>query len=241
MLQFNKTGKSMPSISAKDQWISDFLNAVSFDSPVELAELLKGKHADINSMQNGTTALHTAVISKRKDNLRFLLKQKAKPKGYLYNHISPLGYAVMANSVAMSEMLIKAGADMFETDKKSAAPATKAVMKPSLKLVKMMLRNGLDPNTPIYDGYGVKGSTLLHVASIHGDLSVSQLLVEHGANVFSLGTSRTLPSETADIFKHFELSTYLRSIEKKEKDRLALESSTLPGKPVEKTKLGRTL
>jgi ankyrin repeat protein len=241
ILQHNKTGKSMPKLRAKEQWITEFLNAVHSDGPHEIAELLTSTHADINAEQYDTKAIHIAVICKKKDTLRFLLKQKPEINGVFCHGRSPLNYAVLANSVGICEMLIKAGANMYEKDFKHRSAVEEVFSKRSMKLARLFLKYLPDPNIHLINGSAEIGSTLLHRAAKTGDIAIVNLLIEHNANVLAVDAVGRTPADLAKYFDHLDLALHLKAVEHTERDKIAMESSTLPGKQMDKTKPRRSI
>lgn len=82
-------------------------------------------------------------------------------------------------------------------------PLASAVRKGDAAAVRLLLKQGADPNTDW------SGSTVLTWASQYGDLAVVKVLVEHHANIDTKGSNGDTPLTVAVSYGHADVVSYL--------------------------------
>ncbi|RDD43953.1 Transient receptor potential cation channel subfamily A member 1 [Trichoplax sp. H2] len=91
---------------------------------------------------------------------------------------TPLHFAVISDSVEVTKMLIKYGADIEKRDGSYMTPLEYAASKGFEQVGKLLLRNGADVNR--INSYE---ETPLHLAASHGSSAVVKLLFESGSDI----------------------------------------------------------
>ena len=90
-----------------------------------------------------------------------------------------LHWAVRANDLEMTEMLLGAGAKPSAANQSGATPMLLAAMNGSAAILERLIRAGADPNAPVSD----TGDTALMIAARTGKVDAVKVLLDHGANV----------------------------------------------------------
>ncbi|KAL0931268.1 uncharacterized protein CTRU02_214003 [Colletotrichum truncatum] len=152
------------------------------ESIFELLDALQIKMDD-----NYRTPLHLAVGKGREDIVSILLQNGASPafareKGL----ISPIQMAAKRGHAGILQTFLNFTADASWT------PLEVATFKGCAATVKVLLRNGSDPNL-----YGNSRQPPLHTAIDHDFLDIAGLLLENGADVNDLSSSHQTPLEIA--------------------------------------------
>ena len=96
---------------------------------------------------------------------------------------------------------MKQGADFGIKDISNKSPLLLAFDHNNYEYVKLLLKYGANPNQQMNDGFG---STLLHSACLNGKLSLTKILLEHGADVNALDNLKQTPINLAIIEGNFD-------------------------------------
>src|SRR6266542_2479218 len=94
------------------------------------------------------------------------------------------GWAAMRSSIAVAELLLKAGANPNLTNELGLGPLSLAITNGSVAIADLLLNNGADPNVAREDG-----ETPLMMAARLGQTDVVNLLLDRGADPHSVTTS----------------------------------------------------
>ncbi|MFA5249985.1 MAG: ankyrin repeat domain-containing protein [Parachlamydiales bacterium] len=119
-----------------------------------IEELLKIDGVNVNSISNGSTALHLAVQAGKQETVRFLLERGADvnipnsdPRSYLFR-TTPLYLAVLQGNQTIVELLLKNGADVNIPNSHGDTPLHCAAQKGFLEIVQLLLDHGAKINFP---------------------------------------------------------------------------------------------
>lgn len=145
-------------VSSKDSLGNTPLHlAAHYDQP-EIVALLLANGADVNAQAE--TGWSTKADG-----------------GEMYYGKTPLTAALLSyHHKRVVELLVTRGADV-NLDSGGSAPLTIAIALNLPDDVKLLLANGANPDSPIYDG-----GTAVHMAVRRGRLEILKLLLDYGAN-----------------------------------------------------------
>ena len=138
-----------------------------------MVKTLVAAGVDIESKDNwGRTALHRAIISKRRDSFDMLLQNNAQMAAVDAKHVSPLHLAAEAGRVDMLETLLAKGAPRWDFDADGNQPIHSAVLGGNISAIEALFteRADLDKRTR-------SGETLLHLACLKKDMKVATYLL----------------------------------------------------------------
>ena len=154
----------------------------------EIAKLLLDAKAEINvQCYNGLTALHKASISGSYETLQLLLQHKADPNIRADDGSTPLYIATVKNFIGMVKVLLEAKANPNFTRVEKYDQAVPKFMLQyryidknilHLKNTEQLLKT---INYPTFHADSA-GYTPLHVACMHGDPELVQLLLSYQAD-----------------------------------------------------------
>lgn len=108
-----------------------------------------------------------------------LIGKKADVNAPQVDGTTALHWAVRANDLEMTEMLLGAGAKPSAANQSGATPMLLAAMNGSAAILERLIRAGADPNAPVSD----TGDTALMIAARTGKADAVKVLLDHGANV----------------------------------------------------------
>jgi len=77
----------------------------------------------------------------------------------------------------IAKILIVSGANIVHVDNFNCTPLIRACQCSNFEIVKCLLENGADPNSPNNDG------TPLQIACMTGDIDILESLLEHNADI----------------------------------------------------------
>ncbi|MCJ1467747.1 hypothetical protein MMC07_006372 [Pseudocyphellaria aurata] len=152
------------------------------DHGESMAQLLLDYGAEINSKDiYGSTEMHLATISGAEKMMKLLLNHGAELNSKDINGSTELHLAARSGDEKVVKLLLNHGAKIEEKDNDGYTALHWAVRAGQVTMVRLFLENGA--TTVGKNGCGL---TLLHQAVIFDDeseaLSMSQLLLKHGAN-----------------------------------------------------------
>lgn len=108
-----------------------------------------------------------------------LIAKKADVNALQVDGTTALHWAVRANDLEMTELLLRAGAKPSAANQSGATPMLLAAMNGSAAILERLIRAGADPNAPVSD----TGDTALMIAARTGKADAVKVLLGHGANV----------------------------------------------------------
>ena len=131
---------------------------------------------------------HWNILS-GKAEIKKLLKDKSKdlnissiPSDSICRKYTPLTYAIAINDFEIVQELICSGADVNREDDAGWLPLVIAVSKGNLEILKLLLRNGANPNMINMKPCTPVEYPLAKAIEIN-DVEAVEILIEHGANV----------------------------------------------------------
>ena len=111
--------------------------------------------------------------------VRALIEKKAGVNVPQIDGTTALHWAVRANDLEMTEMLLRAGASATAANNSAATPMLLAAINGNAAILQRLIQAGADPNAPV----SPTGDTALMVAARTGQLDAVRVLLDHGANV----------------------------------------------------------
>lgn len=159
-------------LRAKENHLSPILVAAYHQHP-ELASYLADKTVTL-------TIFEAAATGKINQIIRMLARDPELVITYAEDGFQALGLACYFGHYDVAEYLAKAGAPLNSTARNGlkAAPIHSATAARHVKIVKMLLDMGADPNVREQAGY-----TALHAAAQNGDVEMIHILLLGGADL----------------------------------------------------------
>lgn len=145
----------------------------------EITQLLE-QGIDVNSRLNdGTTALHWAVLRDQQESVSLLMEAGADPLVLNRNGISPLFLAAQNGNKKIVSWLLNAGADPDTLSENGETILMTAAHTGKSEVVNLLLASGalVDYRDPEFQ------QTALMIAVREGHVDVIDMLIRHGANV----------------------------------------------------------
>jgi ankyrin repeat protein len=118
-----------------------------------------------------------AVKSGNKAAVRALLKKPGTVNTPLADGTTALHWAVQADDLETTDLLIRAGADAKAVSRYGVTPLGLAAQNGNAAIVERLLKAGADPQTS-----SPEGETVLMTTARAGSTAVVKLLLSHGAN-----------------------------------------------------------
>jgi uncharacterized protein len=118
-----------------------------------------------------------AAMRGDKSALRALLDKKADVNAAQVDGTTALHWAVRADDLELTDMLISAGAAVSVANQSGATPMLLAAMNGNAAMIERLLRAGADPNAPLSD----TKNTALMMAARTGKVDAVKVLLDHGA------------------------------------------------------------
>lgn len=153
----------------------------------EIAALLAGKTVAL-------TIFEAVAINKMSTIVRLLARNPELVNAYAEDGFQPLGLACHFGYFEAADYLVKAGAPVNSVSHNEwkAAPIQSAAAAGHEVLVRLLLKNGADPNVREQGGY-----TPLHAAAQNGDEEMIRTLLYGGADMGIKGNDGKLPIDLA--------------------------------------------
>ena len=180
----------------------------SFNVLEKLPSILSENHIEIAAeiLKRHPLPIHQAIEQLQRPEayliIRHLFKYGISPDLKDRNGKTALHRAILkeVNSQTFVELL-EHGVNMEIEDIDNKSPLLLAIEQSKYEFVKTLLRYGANPNHQRNDGFG---STLLHEACLNGKLSLTKILLEHGADVNALDNHKQTPINLAIIEGNFD-------------------------------------
>jgi len=138
--------------------------------------------------------------------LRRLIQQQAPVDEPQIDGSTALHWAVQADDVAMTRLLLEAGADTGVRNRVGAPPILPAAVNGNAEILGMLLEAGADPNMTV----SVTGDTPLMLAARTGNIDAVEVLLDHGADVNGRETwGQTTPLMWAVAENHADVAKLL--------------------------------
>lgn len=171
------------------------------DNDVERIRLLVQNGADVNTLIDGETALHAAVINNSSDVAEFLLDNGADPNIQGLFNLTPLHF--VGNNQNIAKLLVDHGADVNASSKWGITPLHYAAKANAYSVAELLISNGAKMN--ILSGVN-DICTPLHYAIRTHAYETAGLLIASGANVNLCGWCTPLHEAVrADAYEMAEL------------------------------------
>jgi ankyrin repeat protein len=149
------------------------------------------------------TPLVIAIKNNKTEMVDFLLQTHADVSKSALKHQTPLFFV---SDEAITELLIKANADVNARDDTKMTPLHKAAKEGYLDVAKLLVKNGADVNA-----VDNQKQTPLHVAAGHGQVKVCKFLLESGADFKALDNTRRSPEMLARRNDHLNVTALIAS------------------------------
>ena len=120
-----------------------------------------------------------AVMQGDRPAVRALLAKKADVNAPQADGTTALDWAVRANDLEMTELLLNAGAKASAANQSGATPMLLAAMNGNAAILERLIQAGSDPNAPVSD----TGDTALMIAARTGRVDAVKVLLDHEAKV----------------------------------------------------------
>lgn len=153
----------------------------------KVAALLAGKTVAL-------TIFEAVAINKMSTIVRLLARNPELVNAYAEDGFQPLGLACHFGYFEVADYLVKAGAPINSVshNELKAAPIQSAAAARQEVIVRLLLKNGADPNVREQGGY-----TPLHAAAQNGDEEMIRTLLYGGADMGIKGNDGKLPIDLA--------------------------------------------
>jgi uncharacterized protein len=173
-------------IRARENGLSPILVAAYHQQPA-LASFLADKTVTL-------TIFEAAATGKINNVIRLLARDPELVNAYAADGFQALGLACFLGHFETAEYLVKAGASVNSASHNDlkVAPIQSAVAGGHLKIVKMLLDHGANPNILERGGY-----TPLHAAAQNGDIEMIRILLYGGADLTIKGDDGKLAMDVA--------------------------------------------
>ncbi len=127
----------------------------------------------------GRSDVADAAMRGDRAGVRALLAKKADVNASQVDGTTALHWAVRANDLEMTEVLLSAGAKASAANQSGARPMLLAAMNGSAAILERLIQAGADPNAQLSD----TGDTALMLAARTGKVDAVKVLLDHGAKV----------------------------------------------------------
>jgi ankyrin repeat protein len=127
----------------------------------------------------GRSELADAAMQRNKPAVRALLQQNADVNAPQIDGTTALHWAVEADDLELTDLLIRAGAHVSAANKTGATPLLLATINGNAVLIERLITAGADPNAPLTKS----ADTALMMASRTGKIDAVKVLLDHGAQV----------------------------------------------------------
>lgn len=186
-------------IHTKNHGLSPVLVA-AYCLEAQLAEFLADKTVALSIFEAAATGRTTHLI-------RLLARNPELVNSFADDGFQPLGLACFFGHAEAAEYLIKAGAHLSTASNNElmVTPLQSAVAGGHLPIVKMLLKNGAQPNVRERNGF-----TPLHAAAQNGNVEAIQALILHGADQHVQANNGKRPVDLAEEQGHTRAAEILK-------------------------------
>ena len=125
------------------------------------------------------SAVADAAMRGDKAAVRALIEKKSDVNAAQVDGTTALHWAVRADDLELTEMLLKAGAQPSAANQSGATPMLLSAMNGNAAILERLIQAGADPNAPLSQ----TGDTALMIAARTGKLDAVRALVDHGGEV----------------------------------------------------------
>ena len=143
---------------------------------IALDSLLENHALDIKD-DRGRSLLHWAVACKQDSVIHFLLEKGIDINSVDYSQETPMHVAAKGKGLEYFDLLIELQADDQWKNNFGASLFELSVLRKDTMLIKKLLQQGVDINST-----NTRGSTALEISRRIHSISISQFLLEHGAD-----------------------------------------------------------
>jgi ankyrin repeat protein len=178
-------------VHAKEKGLGPVLIA-AYHLESQLADFLADKTVTLNIFE-------AAAIGRTTYLVRLLARQPDLVNAFADDGFQPLGLACFFGHLESADYLIRAGASINtpSNNELNATPLQSAVAGGHAPVVKMLLKNGAQPNVRERGG-----ATPIHTAAANGDTESIQLLILAGADLHLRNDEGKLPLHLAEAKGH---------------------------------------
>jgi ankyrin repeat protein len=120
-----------------------------------------------------------AAMKGNKEAVRSLLLKKADVNAPQVDGTTALHWAVRANDLATTDLLIRAGAKVSAANREGATPLMLATENGNAAMIEKLIKAGADANAPLTKD----GDTALMMAARSGKTDAIKVLLDNGAKV----------------------------------------------------------
>jgi len=120
-----------------------------------------------------------AAMKGNKEAVRSLLLKKADVNAPQVDGTTALHWAVRANDLATTDLLIRAGAKVSAANREGATPLMLATENGNATMIEKLIKAGADANAPLTKD----GDTALMMAARSGKTDAIKVLLDNGAKV----------------------------------------------------------
>jgi len=125
------------------------------------------------------SAVADAAMRGDKAAVRALVDKESNVNAPQIDGTTALHWAVRADDLELTEMLLKAGAQPSAANQSGATPMLLSAMNGNAAILKRLIQAGADPNAPLSQ----TGDTALMIAARSGQVDAVRALLDHGAKV----------------------------------------------------------
>jgi ankyrin repeat protein len=127
----------------------------------------------------GRSEVADAAMRGDKSAVQALVAKKADVNGAQVDGSTALHWAVQANDLELTDLLLRAGARVSVANQSGATPMLLAATNGNAAILERLIQAGADPNAPISE----TGNTALMMAARTGKADAAKVLLDHGAHV----------------------------------------------------------
>jgi ankyrin repeat protein len=127
----------------------------------------------------GKSEVADAAMQGNRSGVRSLLQQNADVNAPQVDGTTALHWAVQANDLELTELLIQAGAHVTSANQAGATPLLLATVNGNAAIMERLITAGADPNAALTKS----ADTALMMASRTGKVDAVKVLLDHGAQV----------------------------------------------------------